>query len=79
MVAHDEMSVLVLDGPWWERRAVTAAWLGPADTGPSRKNRTHNNRRVLALAEHRIVCSHRKSGRRSMASVQWQRVRSAGR
>jgi len=31
-----------------KRRAVTAAhrpvWLGPADMGPSRKNRTHNNR-----------------------------------
>ena len=66
-----------------KRRAVTAAhrpvWLGPADTGPSRKNRTHNNRRVLPLDEHRILGSHRKSGRRSTASVLSPHVRSAGR
>jgi len=43
----------------------------------SRKNRTHNNRRVLALGEHRIFYSHRKFGRHSTASVQWPRVRSA--
>src|SRR6516165_5063268 len=66
-----------------KRRAVTAAhrpvWLGPADTGPSRKNRTHNNRRVLPLDEHRILGSHRKSGRRSTASVLSPHVRSTGR
>src|SRR5262249_61712985 len=64
-----------------KRRAVTvshrAVWPGPADMGPTRMNRTHNNRRVLALGEHRIFYSHRKFGRHSTASVQWPRVRSA--
>jgi hypothetical protein len=69
--------------PGGKRRAVTVAhrpvWPEPADTALSHKNRTHNNRQVLALGEHRILCSHRKSGRRSTASVQSPRVRSAGR
>src|SRR5262249_58232022 len=54
-------------------------WPGQADTGPSRKNKTHNNRRVLPLDEYRILCSHRKSGRRSTASVLSPHVRSTGR
>jgi len=66
-----------------KRRAVTVShrlvWPEPADTALSRKNRTHNNRRVLALGEHRILYSHRKFGRHSTASVRWPRVRSAGR
>jgi hypothetical protein len=49
-----------------KRRVVTVShrpvWLEPADTALSRKNRTHNNRRVLALGEHRILYRHRKSG-----------------
>src|SRR6516225_1485425 len=54
---------------WGVTAAYRPVWPGPADTGPSRKNRTHNNRRVLPLDEHRILCSRRKSGRRSTASV----------
>ena len=36
---------------------------GLLGTEPTRKNRTRNNRSALVLGGHRILCSHRKSGR----------------
>jgi hypothetical protein len=65
-------------GARWQLRAVTAAGPGLADRGLSRKNRTHSNRRSLALDERRILCSHRRFGRRSTASVQAPHVCSGG-
>jgi hypothetical protein len=51
---------------------------GPKDTAPIRKNKTHSSRPAL-LSGARILCSHRKTGRRSIASVLRQHIRSAGR
>ena len=66
-----------------KRRGVSAfpvrCAVGPTGTEPTRKNRTRNNRPVLVLGGHGILCSHRRSGRRSTASALPRRARSGGR
>ena len=62
------------------RRGVSAfpvrCAVGPTGTEPTRKNRTRNNRPALVLGGHGILCSHRRSGRRSTASALPRHARS---